>query len=233
MLVMLASCKKQGPKQVWIYSQDGTEMLYGNVKQVLIGDSALKSDFYMIYFGKDGKMAGSINRTTDISTTALGSDTSFYIHQVKYGFMQDSNGKITGIVGRDSSNDGSWRSKWEFGKNDRVSDFISGVDDSARTVITYKYDTVGNVIEAKSVFLERHREPDIYRYKYNSKHEMIEKGLYEGTNGFLRLLMRNSFRYISFDSHNNWIKMISHSESFPPMSKFSHTDTITRKITYY
>lgn len=232
MLVLFASCKKQRPKQVWIYNEDGAEMLYGNVKELSIGDSA-KGDFYAMYFDREGNMSKSINRSISISQTIIEKDstkdTTVYIDTIKYIFEFGQNGKKTAIIGNVSSVNLQYRSKWEFDKEGKLTRSTNGIDDSISSINEYKNDTAGNVIERKYSHMSGHIAPDIYKYKYDNTNRMIEEDLLDES----WLLTKNNFRYISFDSHNNWIKMISHSESFPPMSKFSHTDTTTRKITYY
>ncbi|MGZ3763241.1 MAG: hypothetical protein ACXVB0_21020 [Mucilaginibacter sp.] len=231
-MVLFLSCKKQGPKQVYLYDEDGPEMLNGNVKMASIGDSTQKAGyFYKTYFDEEGNMSNSVvKHILVLGQDTVVTDTTTSIYKIKYTFVYGTNGEKTAIIGHGFTEKDTFKSKWEFDKKDHVVKYDPNTKDTVGGPLNeYQYDSIGNIIKRVCFYRNISLEPDIYKYKYDNKHCIIEKDLSDQS----FLLNKTTFRYISFDSCNNWIEKEEHWQTYPPLRKESGVDTITRKITYY
>jgi hypothetical protein len=233
-LVFIAlSCKKKGQAYTRLYADDGMEVLNGNVKEILIGDSSSKADFHNVYFDRQGNMIASTQRSTNISGTIAGKDTvrdtSVYYEKVAYAFIYDHDSQQIALLGNVVSGNSKHISRFEFDKKGLLIKYDPNtIDTMGGPLNQYKYDTVANKVNRLCEYRNVALEPDRYIYKYDNKHRLKEMDFFEG------MPLRNtSYHYIDFDSHNNWIKKKAHWRNFPPMHRDSGTYIITRKITYY
>jgi hypothetical protein len=233
--LLAASCTKK-PKCVYLYSKDGVEILNGSVKQVFTGDSESEVAFYKAEFDKKGIIDSSTEKTTSISGI---SDTSIDIEKIKYTISYRENGSVASIRGDINESYGTsllmitnrfqYRSRWKLDRKNQLTQFTSGILDTVNTLGKYTCDSAGHVTKLELSYPERHREPDLYYYKYDAQNHMIEKSL----NDKDLLLRKTTFKYIGFDSYKNWTKREVHWQSFPPMYKDSGVSVETRKIIYY
>jgi hypothetical protein len=232
--VLLVSCKSQGPRQVWLYNEDGAEMLNGNVKEILIGDS-LKGDFNVVHFDEQGNMSVSSERRTSTSITVPEKDTirDTSVDNIKttYTFFYNQ-GHIKAIKYKVSGSCNScpgYSGIFEFDSQGHLAT-KGNPRDSTGEMIYYKCDTTGYVFKSTEVHRGQLAESEVYGYKHDNKHLLIEKTSSEGN----VLLDRRIFEYKAFDSNHNWIKKICRLHDYNPGGHCdSATFTVTRKITYY
>ena len=86
----------------------------------------------------------------------------------------------------------------------------------------YKYNSTGDLVET-----DGYGWPEITFYKYDDQHHLIE------SNRYIRghFWGKSTYKYLSFDLHNNWTKAIQVSKNGYESS--GKAFTINRKITYY
>jgi len=239
LFVLIVSCKKQPPSHVLFLSvPDGginyvhSEILNGNVKQLITkGGSPKKDNYYQtISFDKSGNPIYSEKQYLDIIETEKSTDSTIISEKIKYTTLNDANGNkmaITGIV----LGGEPYKINWDFDKTGYLVNSKFG---------KYKYNTAGDLIEVKLGFPVL-IEPDLYKYLYDENHHLIESSLNEPNvssfdpkqDGKDRLLAKTRYEYKTFDSHNNWLVRIAHSQTYSPLQVHFSTDTSTRKITYY
>jgi len=236
--ILAISCTEK-PKHVYLYTKDGVELLNGHVKEVFDGESESADGFYKTKFDRKGSMDSSTEKTTSISSAEGISDTSIDIRKTKYAFQYKEDGTVKSITGDTKGTYGKglfavadsfkYISRWKLDKKNQLAQFTSGILDTVYTIGKYTCDSVGNVTKLELSYPDRHREPDLYYNKYDAQNHMIEKSL----NDEQFLLQKTAFKYIAFDSHNNWIEREAHWQSFFPIHKDSGVSIETRKITYY
>ena len=113
--------------------------------------------------------------------------------------------------------------------------------DSTGDVTDFDYNADGDLVKSFRQHPSIHLEPDLYKYKYDSNHHIIEVSLIEPNSSMYDpefrgkdvLLRKTRIEYKAFGGHNNWTQKIEYQDTYPPMVRHSSTDTITRKITYY
>jgi hypothetical protein len=223
LVMIVASCRKKEPiLKVWI---SGGDWLNGNVKEVFIGDDKY---FDKDFFDKKGDLMYTSSRSLNIWEDKDGKHSEIDSQKVIYSSLYDISGNKIAMTAS-YRGDNIHKSKWEFDKSGRAVNFIPDITDTPYLCTSHcKYDAKGDMIEYKEHFCS-HREPELYKYKYNNEHQMVESSLSDDS----YLLAKTNYQYLEFDSHKNWTKCISRRQSFPPLLKSYRTDTITRKITYY
>ncbi len=237
-IALVTACKRQKVDRVLIYDDaERVEWLNGPVKQVFVGkDSLLTHDFSRVDFDEKGNMIRSETNYVNVSTGDNGvKDSSVINSKVTYTAVYNGNGMRRCVLGtytdhwrRTSDTTTTTVLKFEFDKSgnlthrDTPSDTLGSGD-------FYQYNKKGELIAYKHIFGTL-AEPDSYKYKYDRNHRLIESNLYEGE----EFLIKNGFKYLSFDSHQNWTKVVITEESHSSLMSFwAMPDTITRKITYY
>ncbi|MBW4891203.1 hypothetical protein KXQ82_15865 [Mucilaginibacter sp. HMF5004] len=220
LVMVVASCKHQDERKTILIDggvdDEQIEMLNGSVKEVLSGDSTKADNFNHIYFDQRGNMVRANAKYISYHDTVYRkvvykSEYDKYgkriLLKANYSVYPDSCG-CNGIL------------KWKFDNKERV---IESISDKIRFdhFIEYKYDSLGRV-NYKNVW-GKMEDPEIYRYKYDNNNHLKSLETYEPEIGNKKghLVNTINFHYLNFDSHNNWIMMVT------------GTDTITRKITYY
>jgi len=222
-ILSLTSCRHQlVPEHKTLFIDGGVddeqiEILHGAVKEVLIGDSVKADNFNHIYFDQKGNMIHANAKYVSYHDTVYrkvvykseydkaGNKVSL---RAAYSVYPDSCGCNGGL-------------KWIFDSKGHV---IKSISDQIRFdhTIDYQYDTTGR-IKYKDVW-GKEVSSDRYYYKYDANNHLIQLDSYEmdwNNKKPASSLSTTSFKYLAFDSHNNWIKMAD------------GADTITRKITYY
>ena len=233
-ILLLANCGKPKPKHVWIFGglNDEVEMLNGPVKEIYTGDSTLaRSYFERIDFDENGKMTHRKERFVQIDLN----DSDLMIKESHYKTATDKEGKKAAVIeysqlirirGHDLVKD---TSRWVLNKNGQMASCCNINSDSDRDAVRhYKYNASGDLTEFKRTWGPVLLEPDIYTYRYDNNHQMIQSDLYED-----RHLMTTYFEYESIDSNNNWLVREVKTKYYPPLQQSSKTETTTRKITYY
>lgn len=226
-VLIFVSCKKRQPLNIRFDDSEGPTILIGNVKQVIYGNDKY---FDKWGFDKKGDLKYNVGRSYNEWDDDNGKHYNVTNYNYEYKLLYDKAGNKTSMTATIQSSDDSiiHKTKWEFDKNGQAISFMSDLKGPPECTSRYKYDAKGDLIEYLYVRCS-HSEPDLHKYKYNSKHLMIEDALYNGD----LLLIKNNFSYQNFDLNNNWTKSIKHTQCFPPMQASYRVDTITRKITYY
>jgi len=203
--------------QVWLYNDDGAEMLNGSVKQVIC---LPKGHIYR--FDQHGQLIYS--KTIKWAPPGRKNDT---VEELMYKYVSDKGGQPTTMIGNYIGNYD--QSKWRLGPFGRIFDYELYFNDpsKSRLIGTYKYDVNGNMTERDqrdSGFLTL--IGDTLKCKYDSKNHLVESNLHMEEFH----LIKTYYYYKSWDSHNNWTKRIVRTET---MLRDTIVDTVIRKITYY
>jgi len=100
MIFLVASCKKERPKQVWIYNDHEVTMLNGNVKQISISyQSEPAGFFYRVYFDEQGNLTRSEKRKFSIVQMENVSDSTIENERIQYAVQRDADGRRIAITG--------------------------------------------------------------------------------------------------------------------------------------
>ena len=86
LLLLTIACKKK-PIHVYLYTEEGVEVLNGSVRGVFIGDSESADDFYKAAFDEKGNIDSSTEKVTSIYSMDGISDTSIDIKKIKYSLI--------------------------------------------------------------------------------------------------------------------------------------------------
>jgi hypothetical protein len=209
-LLLLVSCtsKKQEPTITWLYGYGQVEKLSGHVKSLIEERSfGGKPIPYFIY---------TFNNKGDV----IKIEDGFQSGITSYNTLYNNNGKKTEAIGLYGDSGKEIKEVYKYDDNEHLTECIGNANKLSQDTDRFIYDDLGNLIEHQQYFEKKPLW--IFKYKYDKNAHSI---------GFVQSMTtrRDSFktsakdtsRYISFDSHNNWTKAIFLKE------------TITRKITYY
>jgi len=242
MIFLMASCKRERPKHIWIFDRDDLEMLNGNVDQVTIGDSSSSKDeyYHTVKFDESGNLIYSEKRYLDVMIMEKKTDSTIEDTKTRYHVLSDLLGNRTAITGNVSGKD-PYTSKWELNKQGQVIKYESDGVDSIGDVTNFDYNAGGDLVKSFRLHPSNHVEPDLYKYKYDKNHHIIEVSLYEPNSSMYDpefrgkdvLLRKTRIEYKALDGHNNWTQKIEYHDTYPPMVRHSSTGTVTRIITYY
>lgn len=239
-MCLAMSCQKPAskPRQVWLYKIEGAEVLNGNVKVVSIGDSLSKGSCFIAHFDKEGNMRTSFERLAMVSSHKNAMDTTtISTEKTGYTFIYDNDGRISAMIGHTSSNHGTYTSKWNFDPNGYLVNCVPNINDTLFSTVKYKHDSVGNIIAYDRFFYpgkkNRHITPDVFRYKYDNEHRVIEEVLLLRVKGGMIISVKSDYKFLSFDQHNNWVKEMVHWNNYIPAERDSATWIQARKIAYY
>lgn len=236
----IISCKNpiQKPKQVWIYKVEGAEVLKGNVKEVSVGDSLSKGDCFIAHFDNKGNMTTSFERLAIISRHNNIVDTTMLsAKKTEYTYTYDSDGRKIAMMGQTSSNRGTYISQWNFDHSGYLINCVPDINDTSFSTVKYRNDAAGNTIAFDRFFFpgkkNRHITPDLFRYKYDNEHRMIEEILLLQIKDRMMVSVKRDYQFVSFDQNNNWVRELIHWNNYIPEERDSATWTQTRRITYY
>jgi hypothetical protein len=226
----LFACKNTLSPRVIIYSDSGSEILNGNVKELYATSSFSKQNFDKLTFDKDGRMKTRTVRDISIGTIENKTDTTIYVWKNKYTYQYKKN-KLFSITSETSGSSTIFKSRWNIDESGRLAKYTGDVEDENHNVGSGKYDAVGNLIEWTRVESPTKIDPVIHQFKYGNQNRIVESVLSEPAE---QPLIKTTYQYILFDFNKNWLKAIVHIKRiFPTAAMGSRTDTITRKITYY
>lgn len=222
------SCKKHAAQRLLFLDDiDGGiswEILSGNIKQVITKGIGQKKDFYQnILFDEQGDLTFTERQYMDIAITEHSTDSTMVIEKIKFKTTRGDDSSIT-ITG-DYIDTNAYQERWRFDWNNHLIDSHS---------TKYKHNANGDLVELRRSY-NYMSKTDLFKYKYDNNHKLIESTLYEPTRyrGDL-LLVKTIFEYKTFDNYNNWIKRIKRTKFFGPLVGLNNADdTVTRKITYY
>jgi len=232
MVFLVTACGRQRPETVWLFDDDELTMLNGNVKEIAIGNDAPSTNlFYRAYFDRQGNLLRSERRTAITSGFLRAFNITRDTTKMEYSILNDENGKNIAIVGK-SLGDNHFTSKWKFDGQDRLSSYVRDVNDSLSITGSYKFDSAGILIEHKLIFPSS-AKPVLYKYKYDRSNRLVESMSFEKINGKDSCIAKQTIKYNSFDSHQNWTRMIKYIQQNTTLIKYWYNDTVTREITYY
>ena len=234
-LVMVGvSCKRQDKQKCLLFMEiskweEPVEILNGNVKDVIIRDSPSKKinhSYDSVHFDEKGNMVLLHERYRNETWTHKLETVDI---KVDYSNTFNKRGKRTSMTGKYSIHPDTPKAdvataKWNFDAIGHIIDYRSAYRFGG--FFQYKFDTAGHIQYKKA--WGKKDVPDVYKYKYDANNQITQIDRYEEGNTPFKidnLRFTVIFRYLEFDSHNNWIKKTMHA--------FDTTYTITRKITYY
>jgi len=230
LVALCFSCQKPGSAQTRLYTEDGMEVLNGQVKEIFSGDSSSKLGEYHKYdFNGKGDLESSVEKGMSIVSTQGSTDTTISVNKRQYLVNIDNKGLMVAIrYGLPDDKVADYSVWLRFDKHGHLAT-DGDPHDSTAYVTYYQCDTAGYTLKSTLVFGQNKTEPIVNKYKYDKQHLLIEMTDYEGM-----LLDKATYKYTEFDSHHNWIKRICHWENYNPGGHFPPTTTtVTRKITYY
>ena len=228
MVFLIASCKKQTQQQSWFRDDAEITILNGKVKQILVTNEPKDKYFYLGQYDDKGDLKYTIRHIETEWADKDGKHSEINIDTLEYSSIYDDAGKKIATTlksPKDTSVD-----KWAFDDNGKVISFRTNITEpsSLDCMDYYKYDAHGDLAEYEQHFCKT-MCPELYRYKYDENHLLIELSFYEVCSGFEAFIRSTRFEYKAFDMHKNWIKRIAHFKS----RRSESSSTEVRKITYY
>lgn len=222
MMVIYISCVQHKEKDIKTVFIDGgvqdedVETLNGPVKEIMTGDSLKLKNFNHFYFDRKGNMLRA-------NAKYVGYDDTLY-RKVTYQSKFNKAGKkiemSADYINYPDKCGCKGKLKWTFDGKGHVTEFLSDKH-SFNSYIKYKYDPTGRLQYKES--WGKLVVPDRYICSYDTNNRLTQLEHYQM--GWDKepptALGTTNFKYLDFDSHNNWL------------IKIAGTDTITRKITYY
>jgi len=244
-ILMIISCKKPATKHVLAY--DGwnreVEMLNGPVKEIYQGDSTKAGTFFRrIDFDKNGKMVR--REKTDFTWSERNGlkDSVFIISKITYRPVVSKEGRTIAVVGEHQTVDihkrakdtSFYKSKWGLDGNGKLTTYFPNAENSV-TGGQYYYDKNGDMIRYTKTS-NNNCCGEITVFKYDHLHRIVEidwgKDMENGSNE-PDIVLKTTSRYLKTDSEGNWIVAADYNQNLINRKDAPHTDTVTRKITYY
>lgn len=227
-IFLIASCKTQTQQQSWFRDDAEITILNGKVKQILVINEPKDKYFYLGRFDDKGDLKYTIRHFELEWDDKDGKHSEINTDTLEYSSVYDDAGKKIATTLRspkDTSVD-----KWAFDDNGKVISFRKNITEtsSLNCMDYYKYDAHGDLSEYEQHFCKL-MCPELYRYKYDENHLLVELSFYEVCDGFEALIRSTRFEYKAFDVHKNWIKRVAHVKG----GRNQSSSTEVRKITYY
>jgi len=209
-IVLFTSCRQKPvlPAYTYLYGYGQVEKLNGRVKTLT--EEKHIGDIYVFAYVFNGR--GDL-----VETRSSGSG-----NVNKYN-TQYSNGIKKVARGVYFENEKKFEETYVYDKHGLITQFIANTNNLSPDTDRFFFDTTGNLIEHQQYFEKKPIWIFKYRYLYNKSAlcSGVEQSMTTWRDDF-KTPDKDTTRYITFDSHNNWLKSVD-----------VLNDTTIRKIIYY